>query len=618
MGDMGAMGGMGEDMALMGGMGGGIGDMMPQGLPQGLPMPMGDDMVAVQEEVVGRMPPVEGMQRGGVVSIPAGKKSLPFDPNDPSVQHFKLGGLAPLEERVREGVALRQGLMGDLPKRRENSTFSNILQVFGPGVAGALSPGGIPEAINQVNISAGNLLKQRREEDIARDRLEYGTNAANVQGALTTAIAQDTAAEDARSKEKIAAAGRTASKPPETAYFLKRREDLNIQLEIAKKAGDNEGIKRITTMIEGVQGRLDKLSGTSAMEQLTTAIHGREEARARADLAKTNFESNKIWNKENISFEKKQVGDLAKKEEVANLSNLAAEIAKEIDTGPGRDLQQNLTKTIKKFERFGLPTEFVNSVTDKYLVRNESYDQAEFLRSIANRLVLQFTSLFPGNLNAEEVRIAQGVASGKLDMTPGTFRMIANLSKKVLARAQRKQTALLEVRTNFLNTHERGEIPSEQVLNGLYVKRINELSQEEFAVDKSFVKEAEKQLLTNVKAFSQPMALYDPSTPEGKNGLRKVNGVIRQSLFLDNVIDKTRDVFRLEDGALKGERLAKAQAYAKNFLDQISLGRNKKEFLELSPEKKKEVFSILSSASMKTFLGAGFDTALGAFNPSTQ
>ena len=92
MGDMGAMGGMGEDMALMGGMGGGIGDMMPQGLPQGLPMPMGDDMVAVQEEVVGRMPPVEGMQRGGVVSIPAGKKSLPFDPNDPSVQHFVLGG----------------------------------------------------------------------------------------------------------------------------------------------------------------------------------------------------------------------------------------------------------------------------------------------------------------------------------------------------------------------------------------------------------------------------------------------------------------------------------------------------------------------------------------------
>ena len=613
MGDMGAMGGMGEDMALMGGMGGGIGDMMSQGLPQGLPMPMGDDMVAVQEEVVGRMPPVEGMQRGGVVSIPAGKKSLPFDPNDPSVQHFALGGLA---DRVREGVALRESLMGDLPDRREDSTLSKILQVFGPGVAGALSPGGIPEALNQINMSSRNLLNRQREEDIARDRLEYGTNAANVQGALTTALAQDTAAEDAQNKLKIAAAGRTGDKPPEYAYFLKRQEDLNIQLGIAKKAGDNEGIKRITTMIDGVQGRLDKLSGENAMERLATSIHGREEARAKADLARTNFESNQIWSKENISFEEKQVGDLAKKEEVANLSNLAAGIAKEIDSGPGRDIQQRLTETIKKFERFGLPTEFVNSVTDKYLVRDKSYDQAEFLRSIANRLVLQFTSLFPGNLNAEEVRIAKGVASGELDMTPGTFRMIANLSKKVLARAQRKQNALLEVRTNFLNTHERGEIPSQQVLNGLYVKRINELSQEEFSSDTSFVKEAEKQLLTNVKAFSQPMALYNSATEEGKDGLRKVNGVIRQSLFLNNTTDKYIDIFRLEDGALKGKRLERASAHARGFLNQISLGRNKETYDNLSSEKKKEVFTILSSASMSSFLGAGFDTALGAFNPS--
>jgi len=254
MGDMGAMGGMGEDMALMGGMGGGIGDMMPQGLPQGLPMPMGDDMVAVQEEVVGRMPPVEGMQRGGVVSIPAGKKSLPFDPNDPLVQHFGIGGAATFDESVQERIAAREKYFGEAPLLEGRDKLTTILGMAAPFVEGLLTPkeqgGGIGGATAALSRAAVAELKDQEARKRANDQRQFAQQQTIAQGAFGAEEAARTADNLAKSRIAAEIAGRknpkiTSTQSERTLERLyaegtitaERRDEL--LLDIAEKAAQS-------------------------------------------------------------------------------------------------------------------------------------------------------------------------------------------------------------------------------------------------------------------------------------------------------------------------------------------------------------------------------------------
>ena len=254
MGDMGAMGGMGEDMALMGGMGGGIGDMMPQGLPQGLPMPMGDDMVAVQEEVVGRMPPVEGMQRGGVVSIPAGKKSLPFDPNDPSVQHFVLGGTPTFDESVQERIAARQKYFGEAPLLEGRDKLTTILGMAAPFVESLLTPkeqgGGIGGATAALSRAAVAELKDQEARKRANDQRQFTQQQTIAQGAFASEEAARTAANLAADNLAKTLASRTTPKITSTqsertlerlyaqgTITAERRDEL--LLDIAEKAAQS-------------------------------------------------------------------------------------------------------------------------------------------------------------------------------------------------------------------------------------------------------------------------------------------------------------------------------------------------------------------------------------------
>ena len=235
MGDMGAMGGMGEDMALMGDMGGGIGDMMPQGLPQGLPMPMGDDMVAVQEEVVGRMPPVEGMQRGGVVSIPAGKKSLPFDPNDPSVQHFVLGGTPTFDESVQERIAARQKYFGEAPLLEGTDKFTTALSMAAPFVTGLLTPkeqgGGIRGATAALSRAAVDELKSQKARERENNQRKFAQQQAIAQGAFASEEAARTAANLAKNRIDAAEASRVAKLPTVSNLGKLQREGEALQQE---------------------------------------------------------------------------------------------------------------------------------------------------------------------------------------------------------------------------------------------------------------------------------------------------------------------------------------------------------------------------------------------------
>ena len=413
--------------------------MMSQGLPQGLPMPMGDDMVAVQEEVVGRMPPVEGMQRGGVVSIPAGKKSLPFDPNDPLVQHFALGGTPSFDESMQERIAARQKYFGTPPVPEKRSGFELALETFGPAVAALLTPkeqgGGIRGATAALSQSAGGVLERQRAEKIAQDNREFAQQQAIAQGAFSSEEAAMTAENLAQSKIAAAIAGRTSPNTTTTQF-----ERMLAQ-----------GVANGTYTEEQATEMKDAFLKNALIPQPT-----REQIEAARQ--KTNLETERLKNFRdeqnrygNINLE--NAADLSKavqeRVDISQLTGLIAGLKDLAKSGPGREATVKLGELVTAGSRIlGLQQDEVRGLLSAIpgLNLTEDLALADVERALGNQVTLMYTSNFPGNLNQSEVDISANSAYAGLAGTQKGARILDMLMKKKTSRAQERQRLYLKTR----------------------------------------------------------------------------------------------------------------------------------------------------------------------------
>jgi hypothetical protein len=165
---------------------------------------------------------------------------------------------------------------------------------------------------------------------------------------------------------------------------------------------------------------------------------------------------------EKFNEEKKQVQDLA-----TNIGGIydnlqkAERLADVAGAGPGGEIRNSIRNTLSTI--IGIAPElepFIRSVqdqffTDEYL--NESKSDFKTQRAAARalqatnaQLALAFTKYFPGNLNAEEVRIAKQAASGNLNFSAEDYRALQKLFAKTARQSRLMAKAFREVETQFI------------------------------------------------------------------------------------------------------------------------------------------------------------------------
>ena len=433
-GAMGAMGGMGEDMALMGGMGGGIGDMMPQGLPQGLPMPMGDDMVAVQEEVVGRMPPVEGMQRGGVVSIPAGKKSLPFDPNNPLVQRMARGKeVTSLAERASE----LGSVLPEYPEREGLTTSGTIMDLLAAGATGYLSGGS-----RGLTRNVAELLPAMRERDRKEKRDEQLAKFNRDSKIGLSAYGTYTAEQAAKAKREAdvaaAEAGRTI-KPPTTGTLEKMMDGLARARARLAKDPSNPQLKKTVDLFEtAITAEANQLGQGAGLE-------------AAAGIKATGTLLGDEMKGVNKSIDS-EIEKLSLLEDTARLStDLSNSIQSYGGTGVFGGAKLKAAQVVGFLtDSFGLDKKVATAIqTQLNLPADGQIALGELIKSMGASMDLVYTQLIPGNLNQAEVDLVRAVGADLFTTAAGA-KLLAEVQQKALARQRAVVQRLSGVKQKFL------------------------------------------------------------------------------------------------------------------------------------------------------------------------
>jgi hypothetical protein len=430
-GNMGDISAMGGDMGGMGGMGSGIGDMLPQGLPQGLPMPMGDETVAVQEEIVGRMPPVEGMQRGGVVSIPAGKKSLPFDPNNPLVQRMSRGReVTSLAERVSEIGSI----LPEFPGRTERTTTDNLIDILAAGATGYLS-GGVRGLTGNVAKVLPALTEQKRKKDRQEQLAQYQRNLNIGNLAYGTYTAEQAAKKDREAKIAAALAGKATTVGPLEKMM---QGQARARARLAKDPNNpqlKKTVERFDQAITAEAGKMSEGEGIVAGAQIDT-IGGLLEEEVKGVNKRIDSEIEKLSSLESTARKAR---------------DLSTAIESYGGTGVfGRTKLKAAQVVGFLTDTFGLDRKVADGIRGRLdLPEEKDISIGQLIESMGADMDLVYTQLVPGNLNQAEVDLVRSVGADLFTTAAGA-KLLAEVQQRALARQRAVVERLSGVKQKFL------------------------------------------------------------------------------------------------------------------------------------------------------------------------
>jgi len=400
---------------------GGIGDMMP---PQ---------TFGVEEEVFGKLP-VQKLQAGGLAGRVAGIQALQKQ-------------FLPSEEQIQQAFAVQQP-----------TTAQNLLAVGAPFVQGLLAPsqqgGGLNAALSLASQAASQQIAAQREtEQASKQRIAQALlnqQMQSGQSALTAGLAQEEKALDRKAEVEVANAKQKTGSGPESPvgkliYDLKREKDpKNIKFlkdrlqNMALSFNDKQAI---------LQANLVEKLGQQYINAVNMSRDQDLEKGARENYDALAEEYNE---RSNQAFQ------------VTNLLKSARELAARGGTGVAGDFKakaQEAMLFVKELapELSGLTERVYENIFQREFKEGEVLDQrsARFgLQAINAQLALAFTKFFPGNLNAEEVKIAKRAASGDFSFSDKDYGILLNIFERQDTQLQEVEEVIENTYNEFMATNE--------------------------------------------------------------------------------------------------------------------------------------------------------------------
>ena len=474
-GDLGGMGDLGDMSALMGGMGGDSLGGLATMLPQDQPMPM--EMMAVEENIAGVMPDQE----------------MP-------TQMFALGGAALSAPQIKE---MLMSLQPAVPQTPEKGFWESALQIGAPAIAAGLM--GEPgrewrTGLGMLAKSSSAALQQEEKRKLDNERLLYASEAGAGTKAGTAWLAQQTAADLAANtlaKAKAAGSNLTPYQKLMAQYVDPNTPENQKELllsRMSKLTEPSKGTGSDLTPFQKLLAQRDHPDTTPALrediqlriDKLTLAPRSAADIAAEGLLSSERTEGTRL-----LLQSEKRAGDAndktleglsetsTKLQEISNLSNIASSLTNQFNADSFGNRAMGIASIGSIASKLGVPDEIVNSAMRGLGVKPEDLSIAQVLQSVRQKLTLQYTSSFPGNLNQTEVLIAQRATGEGLITTSESQEILAKIQQTVSDRANKRLQIFNGTRAEMAqNAKDNGTRFSEEDFRNEVTKRLGAFSKE--------------------------------------------------------------------------------------------------------------------------------------------
>ena len=462
---------------------GGIADMMP---PQ---------TFGVEEEVFGKLP-VQKLQEGGL----AGRIA--------EIQQLQKQFL-PSEEDIRKAYAVQQPTLGQ-----------NLLAVGAPFVQGLLAPsergGGINAALAAASQAASRqLAAQRQAEEQARQQQQRALLSQQVtfgKSALDTALAEEAKKTEFEAQQRLQELKNKGKGLDPSSKVGKIIADMRNETDPKILRIYEAQLKDAAITFEDKQAILfanvtDKLSQQFQNTLNAQIMAGQEKT------ASTAYDTL-------IEETESRAGQA---QQVTGLLTSARELAKQGGTGvTGNFLAraQEAVLTVGKLapELAPIANKLYKQFFQQEFKEGEVLDQrsARFgLQAINAQLALAFTKFFPGNLNAEEVRIAKQAASGDFSFSEKDYQTLLDIFARQNEQLAETQDMIDKTYEEFIATNDQLRKENKQILGQSELLARTKAAIRK--VNKKYRKGSQKVNLTDLEARGQeggdPISLIMPTDP---------------------------------------------------------------------------------------------------------
>ena len=639
MGDMAAMmpgageGGLGEmmavpDMAAMMptiDMVGGVAEILP---PSDMPVAEGPQVFGSEEEIFGKMP-VQKLQSGGQISA--------FDPvvnmNPASPQGMTLPSFGPLVEQrfgdisqLYTGLIDKEGLERAYPEISQQDKVLRLMQSAIPALLGPQQRGGGNRWLNALQ-SVGTeatkigLAESERQTKLAQQL--YGQELAGKEKALSTAVTQ-VGEEQQKAAELLSKINIANLKDSDKFEYRKLTQDFrNLKEKIDQGTAGQNDVLQLNQILARMKYLTTK---TTTPGEIEAGRQRSDDRRLKADIFK---DQNQRYGELNVDIGKDLDEKSERTEQIRELNDQMAAINNAIPTkGPGAPLAYTLASAMEQIGTIsGLPPRVIESVGKMlpgYLGDDRQITAGQLNNLLRNQTTLQYTGLFPGNLNAAEVNISAGSGAIGLGVTPAAMGIQRKIFQIQRDRARDKRNLWIKTREDYARSLKKGEQYSEKALYDLWLQKSRdfqaEIEKDTTIVDmikgSSTLKELYKgssALLLNTDPFDvedrEIATRYLATALQPKMGpnAQQTQARVREALMLDGRTFLNPDQKEIRD------------MYVESILDRMSKNMFGKEttYAALTDKEKKKVQVLMrdlgdsagGASTLGRLMGDGFEIA---------
>jgi len=354
--------------------------------------------------------------------------------------------------------------------------------------------------LGALTASSSAALQQEEERKRENKRLLYGAEAGAGTKAGTAWLAQQTAADLAANtlaKAKAAGSNLTPYQKLMAQYVDPNTPENQKELllsRMSKLTEPSKGTGSDLTPFQKLLAQRDHPDTTPALrediqlriDKLTLAPRSAADIAAEGLLSSERTEGTRL-----LLQSEKRAGDAndktleglsetsTKLQEISNLSNIASSLTNQFNADSFGNRAMGIASIGSIASKLGVPDEIVNSAMRGLGVKPEDLSIAQVLQSVRQKLTLQYTSSFPGNLNQTEVLIAQRATGEGLITTSESQEILAKIQQTVSDRANKRLQIFNGTRAEMAqNAKDNGTRFSEEDFRNEVTKRLGAFSKE--------------------------------------------------------------------------------------------------------------------------------------------